>query len=234
MVEIYNELSVRYGQRNWWPVIQGDECLYLPEFQERKRTPEEIFEIITGAILTQNTAWPNVVKAIIRLKQAGIFSPADFETIPVSELAELIRPAGYFNQKAKKLKIIACFIRNDLRGDILSLEKFPLIEARKKLLDLWGIGPETADSILLYGYGFPVFVVDAYTKRVFSRLGFFPEKSDYEEVRQLFEKGLPKDVRLYREYHALIVEFAKEFCRKKTPCDGCFLQNVLFNKCIFA
>ncbi len=223
LLEIYNLLKDRYGAQNWWPIVENGECYYKEEYVKRERTEEEVFEIIVGAILTQNTMWKNVILAISNLKRENIFSIDDFLKVKIEKIANLIKPSGYYNQKAKKLKAIAKFLKQE--GNILSLKNESLLYVRKKLLSVWGVGFETADSIMLYGFNFPVFVVDAYTKRIFSRLGLINEDSDYDKIRKYFEKNLPCNTEIYKEYHALIVKFGKNICAKKTLCENCFLKD---------
>lgn len=206
LVEIYQRLLSAYGPQGWWP-------------------GESRFEVIVGAILTQATAWRNVERAIERLKAAGALSPEKLARLSEEELAELIRPAGFFRQKTRRLRALLRLIRQ--HGDVEGLLSLPAGELRRKLLALPGIGPETADSILLYAAGYPVFVVDAYTKRILHRLGLLPdEKVGYEEVQELFEKELPRDPKLYGEYHALLVRHAKDHCRARPRCPGCPLAPV--------
>ncbi len=193
LMQVYELLFERFGKQNWWPVSSNN----------------KEFEVCVGAILTQNTAWTNVEKAIKNLKENNLLSKEAIAKVNVKKLANLIRSAGYFNQKAKKLKEFASF-----DGEV----------TRENLLNIWGIGPETADSILLYAYNRPTFVIDAYTKRIFSRLGR-GEKS-YEELQEMFMKNLPENYRLFNEYHALIVRLAKEHCRTKPECGNCPLNNV--------
>jgi endonuclease-3 related protein len=221
---IYQALHGEYGYRNWWPIVSGGKCLYLDEFRERERTPGEILEIMIGAILTQNTAWDNVVRTLVALKKKKMLTRSALGKAPHKTLASVLRPSGYFNQKAKKVKHMVRFIDGELRGDLSRLAKMEMDTARSKLLDVWGVGPETADSILLYGYGMSVFVVDAYTKRIFSRLGFFKKDADYESVRNFFEDRLEKDPLLFQEYHAVIVEHGKNVCKSKPVCDKCLLK----------
>ncbi|MGC8765332.1 MAG: endonuclease III domain-containing protein [Brevinematia bacterium] len=221
LLEIYNLLKERYGNQNWWPIVENGECLYKEEFLRRERTEKEIFEIIVGAILTQNTQWKNVVITIDNLKREGLFSLNKILSTETEKIADLIRPSGYYNQKAKKLKAISELIMRE--GGIMALKKLGVQEARKKLLSVWGVGFETADSILLYGFNFLIFVIDAYTRRIFSRLGFISEDSDYEKIRIYFQENLPHNTEIYKEYHALIVEFGKEICTKKPRCEKCFL-----------
>ncbi|KUK27326.1 MAG: HhH-GPD family protein [Acetothermia bacterium 64_32] len=206
MVEIYQRLLSAYGPQGWWP-------------------GESRFEVMVGAILTQATAWRNVERAIERLKAAGALSPEKLASLSEEELAELVRPAGFFRQKTRRLRALLRLIRQ--HGDVEGLLSLPAGELRRKLLALPGIGPETADSILLYAAGYPVFVVDAYTKRILHRLGLLPdEKAGYEEVQELFEKELPRDPKLYGEYHALLVRHAKDHCRTRPRCPGCPLAPV--------
>ena len=167
-------------------------------------------EISIGAILTQNTSWLNVEKCIKALNDKNLLDREKLKPLKDEELALLIRSSGYNNQKAKKIKLFLNFSREITRENLLSI---------------WGIGKETADSILLYAYNQPNFVIDAYTKRIFSRLGLIKEDLDYDEIKSLFENNLEKDVKLYKQYHALIVEHAKRYCRKKPLCKLCPLSN---------
>lgn len=207
LLNIYNKLHNRFGPRHWWPAD----------------TP---FEVIVGAILTQNTAWSNVEKAIRNLKKEKLLTPASFVSVRKNTLSRLIRPAGYFNVKARRLKNFVNVLAGEFGGDLEKLFKLPTGELRKKLLTINGIGPETADSILLYAANRPVFVVDAYTKRIFSRHKVIGKDSDYDSVRRLFMENLPKKTKLFNEYHALIVQLGKEYCRTKPVCDSCPLENM--------
>ncbi len=198
--QIYERLFERYGEQHWWP-------------------GETVAEIIIGAVLTQNTNWKNVEKAIDNLKRIDTCRLDAIRDMQPDTLAELIRPAGYFNVKTKRLQAVA----NGLDPNVI--KRMPVEEVRKKLLDLHGVGPETADSILLYAFDKATFVVDAYTKRIFSRLGIVEPNADYETVRAMFQRELPVDVKLYNEYHALIVRHAKEHCRVRPQCAGCVLKN---------
>jgi endonuclease-3 related protein len=175
---------------------------------------KERFEIIIGAILTQNTNWKNVEKAIFNLNKAKLVDINKIKKINKKKLASLIRPSGYYNQKAEKLKIVA---------DFFSKNKNP---TREQLLEVKGIGPETADSILLYALNKPFFVVDAYTKRIFSRIGLCNGKCSYDELQKLFHKNLPKKTKLFNQYHALLVELGKNFCKKKPLCKECPLNKL--------
>lgn len=210
LTKIYNLLYAHYGPQNWWPAD----------------TP---WEMMVGAILTQNTAWVNVEKALANLWVNGqpekqIVGPLVIYRMNQEELAQRIRPAGYFNQKAKKLKFLAACLVEEFGGKPERLFALPTPELRKKLLALWGVGEETADSILLYAAHRPVFVVDAYTHRVFSRHGFINEKAGYGAMQKLFMDNLPQRVELFNEYHALIVRVGKEYCRKAPQCEGCPLK----------
>jgi endonuclease-3 related protein len=207
LLDIYRKLLKRFGPQHWWP---GDTS----------------FEMIIGAILTQNTAWSNVEKAINNLKAANALTPAKLHQIDIRSLAELIRSAGYYNVKTKRLKGFIDWLFDNYDGDIARLGALPLSQLREALLSVKGIGPETADSIILYALGKPSFVVDAYTHRVFSRHLFIPEEDvTYDEVKAFFEDTLEKDVALFNEYHALIVRLGKEFCKKTNPrCTDCPLN----------
>lgn len=205
-LEIFDRLSERFGPLHWWPA----------------ETP---CEVCVGAILTQNTSWTNVEKAITSLKQDGIMTPAAIRDIEPERLAQLIRPAGYFNVKSLRLKDFMAWLFLHYGGSLERMFAGEWQTLRTELLQVRGIGPETADSILLYAGGKPTFVVDTYTRRLFHRLGLLPENAGYDETRVLFLKHLPSDVQLFNDYHALIVEQCKQFCRKKPLCSGCPLYN---------
>ena len=205
LLSIYKRLYKLYGPQGWWP--------------GRTR-----FEVIVGAILTQNTAWANVEKAVKNLKKDKLLSPEKIMRIKSASLAGLIRPAGYYNVKAKRLKNFVSFLYSRYGGSLGKLSSERTDRLRKVLLEVNGIGPETCDSIMLYAFKRPIFVVDAYTKRVFSRHDFFKESALYERVQKFFMDSLPKKEKLYNEYHALIVRLAKEFCRTKPDCVDCPLE----------
>ena len=207
-LQIYQALRKHFGHRHWWP---GE-------------TP---FEVIVGAVLTQNTAWKNVEKAIKNLKKAGALSLEALHKISDRELAELIRPAGYFNVKAKRLKNVTEFLCNRYDGNLSRMFKEKTEKLREELLAVNGIGEETADSILLYAGNKPVFVVDAYTKRVFERHRYFKGGETYQEIQKIFTELLPRKTGLYNDYHAQIVEAGKDFCRKTHHCDACPLRSLL-------
>jgi endonuclease-3 related protein len=221
---IYNRLLERYGTQGWWPLVSKagkpgfDERGYHKGNYDFPKTHSERFEIGIGAILTQNTAWRNVELAFSMLMDNKLLSPEQIGSAPEALLKASIKPCGYFNQKAKKLVILARFF--------LTLRKRKALKtpSRDELLGLWGIGNETADSILLYAFKEPFFVVDAYTKRIFERLGVITPKLSYDAIQELFHEALPREPEIYNEYHALIVEHAKVHCRKKPNCVGCIFE----------
>ena len=217
--KIYSLLFEMYGPQGWWPLMDykginptktGSFRGYHPNDYELPSTPEQTYEVCCGAILTQNVGWANVEKALINLKRLKALCPDEVIRLDDTRLAEVIRPAGYFNQKARKLKEFTRFF--------LSLTDIP---KREELLGIWGIGPETADSILLYAYKVPTFVVDAYTRRIFVNIGLITERANYDEVKGLFEKNLKRDLIVYQEYHALLVEHAKRYYLKKEKYGDC-------------
>jgi endonuclease-3 related protein len=184
--------------------------------------------VIVGAILTQNTAWSNVERAIGNLRGERLLTPAALERVSTPRLARLIRPSGYFRQKARKLKAFVKFLRREFGGSLRRMFRTPTSELRAKLLAVHGIGPETADSILLYAGNHPVFVVDAYTRRILERHGLVPGHAGYDQIQELFERSLPREASLYNEYHALLVNVGKEWCRSRIPrCSECPLQPFL-------
>ncbi len=201
--EYYNSLFTAFGPQHWWP-------------------GKTQFEVIVGAILTQNTSWRNVERAIENLRREGLLSPVAIEKTSSRRLEALIRSSGYFRQKARKLKEFCKFLRTKYRGSLKRMFLTPTMELREKLLGVFGIGPETADSILLYGGGHAVFVVDAYTKRMMSRHGWSGARAKYDEVRWMFERQFPGDTQRFNEFHALIVRAGKEFCRpQEARCGEC-------------
>ncbi|MCT4626696.1 endonuclease III domain-containing protein [Halodesulfovibrio sp.] len=186
---------------------------------------ESAFEVMVGAVLTQNTNWNNVEKAINTLKQQDVLTPQALLALPQDELATLIRPAGYYNVKAKRLQNLVRWFRDTANYSFAALDTFSTEELRTELLSVNGIGQETADSILLYALNRPSFVVDAYTRRIFNRHSLVSEDIYYEELRDFFMDVLPEDTQLFNKYHALIVRVAKEWCLKKTPrCETCPLK----------
>jgi len=210
--KVFDSLISEFGPQGWWPVNKKycKNNFSIPE-NSRQR-----FEIIFGAVLTQNTSWKNVEKALDNLRKNNLISPFKIITCQNKKLARLIMPAGYFNQKAGYLKNIARFLADNKNLNKLSAQKL-----RKRLLSVKGIGPETADSIILYAFKKPVFVVDLYTKRIFSRLGVCDKNAGYSELQEMFHSALPSDARLYNEYHALLVALAKRNCSKVPVCNGC-------------
>lgn len=214
IVLLYARLLSAYGEQHWWPA----------------ETP---FEVIVGALLTQQTAWVNVEKAIFELKSHGLLSPRALANAPLPTLRKLILPTGYFNQKAPRLKELARFFA-EYPGGLDGFFSQGLQAARQKLLSIPGVGPETADSILLYAGGKPVFVIDAYTARIAERLPLPVSSIKYAGLQRFFEKEIPRSVRVYKEFHALIVEHCKRVCKKKKPlCGSCCLRRACsFSKSI--
>ena len=205
LMEMFNLLLDHYGPRNWWPA-------------------ETELEMMIGAVLTQNTNWKNVKKALENLKKNGLLSLDNLFPVTASELAKEIRQAGYYNIKAKRLKNLINFIADRYHGDLSALLEDETQGLRQGLLSVNGIGPETADSILLYAANRPIFVIDAYTHRILYRHEMAEEQSTYQELQELFMDNLPEDPPLFNEFHALIVETAKDYCRKKPLCDRCPLK----------
>jgi endonuclease-3 related protein len=206
----FRAMHRRYGPQGWWPARSK-------------------FEVIVGAILTQNTAWRNVEKGIEVLRARGLLEPRAMGRVPPARLAALIRPTGYFNQKAARLRGFLFFLRTRHGGDLDRMLAQPPDLLRRQLLDLPGIGPETADAILLYAAGAPVFVVDAYTRRILGRHALLPaDGAAYEAIREQLQKALPASAALFNEYHALLVRVGKEHCFKDRPrCLGCPLEPLL-------
>lgn len=200
--KLYDVLLAHFGPQHWWPA----------------KTP---FEVCVGAILTQNTAWVNVEKAIAVLKKKKLLSPRALRGVSSDRLARAIRSSGYYNQKAKRLKLFARWFGDSMGDSFGSAKGIPTSKLRDRLLAISGIGPETADSMLLYAFGRASFVVDAYTCRVVERHGMIHEGASYSEVKELFESNLRKSVRLYNEYHALLVQLGKHFCRPTPQCTDC-------------
>jgi endonuclease-3 related protein len=203
--QLYNKLISHYWPRSWWPAD----------------TP---FEVIVGAILTQNTSWSNVEKAITNMKNADLLEPMAIQKVHIRTLEKAVYPSGFFKQKARRLKDFNKYLIDNYNGDLDKMFAKPVDELRIELLEQKGIGPETADSILLYAGNRPIFVIDAYTRRLISRLGL-TESLSYDELQEFFLENLPEDVQLYNEYHALIVEFAKNICKPKPQCDKCIISD---------
>lgn len=203
LVFIYNRLLRRYGHQGWWPA-------------------DEAFEIIVGAILTQNVAWTNVEKALANLKEVGCLTPKQLRQLPIEDLASLIRSSGYFNAKAKKLKAFAHHL--SLYHDSLdAMFRKEISSLRYELLTIYGIGEETADDIILYAANKPSFVIDMYTRRIMNRVGIHPESESYHGYKALFEDNVPRDAAVYNEFHALLDRHAAEICRKRPLCTQCCL-----------
>lgn len=210
LLELYQKLWDAYGPQGWWP---GE-------------TP---FEVILGAILTQNTNWRNVAQVLAALKEAGLLNPRSLREMPEEELARRLKPSGYFNIKARRVKNFLDFFAHRFHDSLEEMAGEELGSLRGELLTVKGIGPETADSILLYALQRPTFVVDAYTHRVLSRHHLAPEACSYEELQALFMENLPPEVPLYQEFHALLVRVGKEFCRPRPRCPLCFLHEWLIS-----
>lgn len=203
--QIYQRLFDHYGPQHWWPA------------QER-------FEILVGAILTQNTNWQNVERALHSLSLASCTTPEQIVSCPDQDLAAHIRSSGYFNVKARRLKAFCSWLLE--QGGLAVLDTRDTGDLRAELLSVHGIGPETADDMLLYAFERPVFVIDAYTRRIFSRVGLVEEKINYEDLQCFFEDSLDADVGMFNEYHALIVRHGKEVCRTSPRCDTCVLKDL--------
>ena len=205
LLNIYQRLMARYGPQHWWPA-------------------QEPFEVIVGAILTQSAAWINVEKAIANLKAAGALSPEALRQLPHSEIARLIHPCGYYNAKAHKLKVFTHWLGEQYNDNLDRLFASNAELLRQKLLAIYGIGEETADSIILYAANKPTFVIDAYTRRIVSRIGLTPHSNRYAAYQALFMTNLPSDAGLFNEYHALLVRLAKNVCQPRPLCQQCCLN----------
>ena len=205
--DIYDRLYARYGRQHWWPAD----------------TP---FEVMVGAILTQATSWTNVERAIARLKEEDALSPAAMRAMDVEALARLIYSSGFYNAKAIRLKALVQYMGDAYDDESEAMRTEDGAKLRRELLAVKGIGEETADAILLYALGKPSFVIDAYTRRLFNRLGITPDSEDYSAYQQMFSDNLPSDTALFSEYHALIVQHCKEACRKTPVCEGCCLREI--------
>lgn len=209
LLQIYHSMLDSYGDQNWWPA-------------------DSAFEVAVGAVLTQNTAWSNVEKAINNLKQASVLDLSSMLALPLDQLAQLIRPSGYYNIKAQRLRALCKFI--DKKGGMESLFHQDLSWLRDELLSVKGVGPETADDILLYACDKPVFVIDTYTRRLLQRHGLIQGREDYETLRLSFEEALGPDVDIFKQYHALIVMHAKVACCKKPVCEQCCMNRDCLKK----
>jgi endonuclease III related protein len=227
--DLYNSLYSIYGPQGWWPLLdcQENNCNptnrglftgYHMKDYELPSTEGGMFEIMLGAILTQNTSWTNAEKALFELQKHNLLKISNYKDINVENLAEYIRSSGYYNQKAKKiLNLIDCLEKNPIDA----LLKMKILPLREKLLEINGVGPETADSIILYALKKPIFVIDAYTKRILSRLGIIPVKSKYADIQALFHKQIKANLEVYNEYHALFVQHAVNVCKTKPICEKC-------------
>jgi endonuclease-3 related protein len=207
LLDIYWRLLDRYGPQHWWPA-------------------ETRLEMIVGAILTQSAAWVNVEKGIANLRSRELLSAAMLREVPTEELARLIHPSGYYNAKARKLKAFACWLGECYGDDLDRLFALDLPALRRELLSVYGVGQETADSIALYAARKPIFVIDAYTRRIMARLGVAPAQNSYEACQALFMERLPHDEGVFNEYHALLVCHGKTVCRKSPVCRDCCLVSI--------
>jgi endonuclease-3 related protein len=207
LLEIYERLLRAFGPRHWWP-------------------GESPFEVVVGAILTQNTSWANVEKAIVNLKKTGILTPPAMRRVGEDQLARIIKPSGFYRLKASRLKGFVDFLYREFHGEMNRMRSEDLGFLRERLLNVDGIGPETADSILLYALGKPIFVVDAYAKRIFSRHNLISENWGYAEVQSMVMGEIGGDVGMYNEFHALLVFLGKHRCRRIPRCDGCPLEGL--------
>ncbi len=207
LATVFKRLMAAYGAQHWWPA-------------------REPFEVMVGAILTQSTAWINVEKAIANLREASALSPGTIRRMPLSRLAKTIHPCGFYNAKALKLKSLACWLGSNYSDDLARLFAVGTADLRRELLAIHGIGNETADSILLYAAGRPVFVIDAYTRRIMGRIGLAPDNGSYDAYQKFFTAHLPADAAMFNEYHALLVCLAKDVCRQKPLCYRCCLNDI--------
>lgn len=207
LLTIYARLFAEYGLQHWWPA----------------KTP---FEVIIGAILTQSAAWTNVEKAIANLETAQALSPEVLQDMPEAQLAELIHPSGYYNAKAHKIKAFVDWLHREYAGDLDKLFAHDISTLREQLLAVHGIGEETADSVILYAANKPIFVIDAYTRRITHRFGIAPKSERYSDFQGLFMKALPADTQFFNEYHALLVCLGKNICRKLPRCGECCLNDI--------
>jgi len=223
--EIYETLYKMYGPQGWWPLLDvlgtnptktGSIMGYHPNDYSYPKTKNQCFEICISAILTQNTSWPSVEKSLLNLKELIDITPENMLKLDINKLKEAIKPCGYYNQKSERLKIFSEFF--------ITVKSIP---TRDELLNVKGIGNETADSMLLYAFKVPSFVIDAYTKRMLLNLNLISENAKYDEIKELFETNIEKNLEIYQEYHALIVEHAKNYYRKKENYSKCPLLKIL-------
>ncbi len=211
LLNIYQRLMTQYGPQHWWPA-------------------QEPFEVIAGAVLTQSANWGNVEKAIANLREAKALSPRVLRHMPLSDIARLIRSCGYYNAKALKLNSFASWLGKHYDDNLDKLFDGNIDHIRQELLSIYGIGQETADSIILYAGNKPVFVIDAYTRRIINRLGLAPTRDSYAGYQAFFMSNLPPDTRLFNEYHALLVSLAKNVCRPQPLCQQCCLNDICQGK----
>lgn len=223
LLEIYNMLLKEYGPQGWWPVTPRT-CNIDPKpiYGLKASSEKQKLEIIFGAVVVQNTAWKNAEKAIINLYKNDLIDINNIIKIDNEKLSSIIKSAGYYNEKAKKLKNVSLFLK---KYPIKVLQKMDLKKARELLLSVNGIGPETADSIMLYTLEKPIFVVDAYTKRILVGLNLIEDDASYDEIQDLFMKNLKLDVKMFKEYHALLVEHTKRYYSTKPYGEYCFLKH---------
>jgi len=215
---IYNNLYSHFGKQHWWPVTKDNEI--IPKYHKNiKLNNKQKLEICFGAILTQNTNWKNVEKAIIQLNKNQLININKIIKINNKKLAKIIKNSGYHNQKAIKLKNFCSFLLNNYNGNIENFFNNNIEILRNELLSINGIGPETADSIILYAAKKPIFVIDAYTKRIMNRIGY--KEETYDELQNLFMNNLKPNEKIFNEYHALLVELGKNICKTKPLCNKC-------------
>jgi endonuclease-3 related protein len=223
---VYLRLLAAHGSQGWWPTTPSGEIRprYYPNALPRALAETERWEIAVGAVLTQNTAWRNAEQALVSILAEGVLAPQPMAELPLRRLAELVRSSGYYNQKARRLHGLARHLIDRHGGRMTSLLAQPTTQARVELLSLDGIGPETADSILLYAGGHAIFVVDAYTRRILGRLGILDHRLTYSGIQEALMTGLPLDAVLYNEYHALLVRHGSTSCRATPRCRDCSLR----------
>ena len=233
ITRVYDIFMKAYGLQGWWPVTVNSENgpEYFPGDYSHPRNDSEAWEIMVGAILTQNTSWKNVEKAILNLLSNNCLDIDCILRMGTEKLAEWIRPSGYYNQKTERLKLLADYMDKKWEKNLKAFFDRPVDKIRKELLSIKGIGKETADSILLYAGKKPIFVVDAYTRRIFSKLGLIGEKADYDEIRRMVEKAFSNEPcerqrEIFNEFHALLVEHAKQHCRKRPICGNCPIKHM--------
>lgn len=225
--KIYKILSEFYGRQGWWPIYNEKKEASVYGCNA-PRNDNELFEIALGAIMTQSVAWKNVEKALLNLKKEKLLKLEEISKISHDELAPLIRPAGYYNQKALKIKNFISWL-NGFSYDFKKIKKIETGLLRDELLSIKGVGPETADSILLYAFRRKIFVVDAYTRRILTRVGIFSGNEKYHDIQKYFHDTFEGEIVDYNEYHALIVQHGKDVCRSKPRCEQCCLRR----KCFF-